>query len=130
MYFSFYLIFPLFVVLLIAKSTDMNATEILTSNIDLLCQERKWKRKDLAEAMGVQAESLSRSLNGSPRLDTIEKIAKALDVSIKSLFENPDAIEGFVSVQGVVHRINSREEFDKLVGKRTGVKIKPVKLSH
>ena len=95
--------------------TDMDATEILTSNIDRLCQERKWKRKDLAKAMGVQAESLSRSLSGSPRLDTIEKIAKALDVSIKSLFENPDAIEGFVSVRGVVHRINSREEFEKLV---------------
>lgn len=95
--------------------TDMDATEILTSNIDRLCQERKWKRKDLAKAMGVQAESLSRSLSGSPRLDTIEKIAKALDVSIKSLFDTPDAIEGFVSVRGKLHRIHSRTEFEKIV---------------
>ena len=93
----------------------MDAIEILTSNIDRLCKERKWKRKDLAKAMGVQAESLSRSLSGSPRLDTIEKIAKALDVSIKSLFEDPVAIEGFVSVGGKVQRFNSVKEFERIV---------------
>lgn len=105
------MIFPLFLVILIMSITEMNATEILTSNIDRLCQERKWKRKDLAKAMGVQAESLSRSLNGSPRLDTVEKIAKALNVSIKSLFDNPDAIEGFVLLNGKPHHFNSLQEF-------------------
>lgn len=68
--------------------------------------------------MGVKAESLSRSLNGLPRIDTIEKIAKALDVSIKSLFDDPDAIEGFVSVRGKPYRINSYEEFEKIVKDR------------
>ncbi len=63
-----------------------------------------------------EPESLSRSLYGLPRIDTIEKIAKALDVSIKSLFEDPVAIEGFVSVGGrKVQRFNSREEFEQLV---------------
>ena len=65
--------------------------------------------------MGVKPESLSRSLNGLPRIDTIEKIAKALDVSIKSLFEDPVAIEGFVSVGGKVQRFNSVKEFDCIV---------------
>ena len=64
---------------------------------------------------GSQAREPSRSLNGLPRIDTIEKIAKALDVSIKSLFEDPVAIEGFVSVGGKVQRFNSREEFDRIV---------------
>lgn len=49
------------------------------------------------------------------KIDTIEKIAKALDVSIKSLFEDPVAIEGFVSVRGKLHRINSRAEFERAV---------------
>ena len=93
----------------------MDAIEILVSNVDRLCQEGGWKRKNLAKKMGVKAESLSRSLNGLPRIDTIEKIAKALDVSVKSLFDDPDAIEGFVSVRGKVHRINSKEEFEKIV---------------
>ena len=47
-------------------------------------------------------------------------IAKALDVSIKSLFEDPVAIEGFVSVGGKVQRFNSVKEFDGIVnGPRT-----------
>ena len=93
----------------------MDARGTLIANIDRLCQERGWKRYHLAQKMGVQPESLSRSLNGLPRIDTIEKIAKALDVSIKSLFEDPDAIDGYVSVRGRVFRINSREEFEQIV---------------
>ena len=97
---------------------NMDAIEVLVSNIDRLCNERGWKRRNLAKAMGVKAESLSRSLNGQPRLDTIEKIAKALNVSIKSLFDDPVAVEGFVSVGGMVQRFNTREEFERIVESR------------
>ena len=93
----------------------MNATEILVSNVDRLCREQKLRRMDLAKKMGVEEASLSRSLRYSPRLDTVEKIAKALNVSIKSLFEDPDKIDGFVSVRGKTYRINSLDEFVKIV---------------
>ena len=93
----------------------MDARDILVANVDRLCHEKGWKHFHLARRMGVKPESLSRSLNGLPRIDTIEKIAKALDVSIKSLFEDPVAIEGFVSVNGKLHRINSRAEFERVV---------------
>ena len=101
----------------------MEAIDILISNIDRLCQERGWKRYHLAKKMGVKAESLSRSLSGQPRINTVEKIAKALDVSIKSLFEDPDAIDGFVSVRGQVHRINSFEEFQRIVANRPRIEF-------
>lgn len=101
----------------------MEAIDILISNIDRLCQERGWKRYHLAKKMGVKAESLSRSLSGQPRINTVEKIAKALDVSIKSLFEDPDAIDGFVSVRGQVHRINSFEEFQRIVANRPKIEF-------
>ena len=94
----------------------MDARDILVANVDRLCHEKGLKHFHLARRMGVKPESLSRSLNGLPRIDTIEKIAKALNVSIKSLFEDPVAIEGFVSVGGrKVQRFNSREEFERLV---------------
>lgn len=95
----------------------MDARDILVANVDRLCHEKGWKHFHLARRMGVKPESLSRSLNGLPRIDTIEKIAKALDVSIKSLFEDPVAIEGFVSVGGKVQRFNSREEFERIVNR-------------
>ncbi len=101
----------------------MDARETLVANVDRLCHERKWKHFHLARKMGVKPESLSRSLNGLPRIDTIEKIAKALDVSIKSLFEDPVAIEGFVSVNGKLHRINSRAEFERAVKQAPGVVV-------
>ena len=93
----------------------MDARETLVANVDRLCEIRNLKHYHLARKMGVKPESLSRSLNGLPRIDTIEKIAKALDVSIKSLFEDPDKIDGFVSVWGKVHRINSLEELKRIV---------------
>lgn len=93
----------------------MDARDILVANVDRLCHEKGWKHFHLARKMGVKPESLSRSLNGLPRIDTIEKIAKALDVSIKSLFEDPVAIEGFVSVGGKVQRFNSVKEFERIV---------------
>lgn len=94
----------------------MDARDILVANVDRLCHEKGWKHFHLARRMGVKPESLSRSLNGLPRIDTIEKIAKALDVSIKSLFEDPVAIEGFVSVGGrKVQRFNSVKEFERIV---------------
>lgn len=93
----------------------MDARDILVANVDRLCHEKGWKHFHLARKMGVKPESLSRSLNGLPRIDTIEKIAKALDVSIKSLFEDPIAIEGFVSVGCKVQRFNSVKEFDGIV---------------
>lgn len=65
--------------------------------------------------MGIKPESLSRSLNGLPRIDTIEKIAKALDVPIASLFEDPDEIDGFVSVHNKCFRIRSLEQFQLIV---------------
>lgn len=94
----------------------MDARDRLVANVDRLCHEKGWKHFHLARRMGVKPESLSRSLNGLPRIDTIEKIAKALDVSIKSLFEDPVAIEGFVSVGGgKVQRFNSVKEFERIV---------------
>ena len=93
----------------------MDARETLVANIDRICEERKWKHYHLAKKMGVKPESLSRSLNGLPRIDTIEKIAKALDVPIASLFEDPDEIDGFVTVHNKCYRIRSLEQFEKIV---------------
>ena len=46
------------------------------------------------------------------------RFSKALNVSIKSLFDDPVAVEGFVSVGGLVQRFNTREEFERIVESR------------
>ena len=100
------MIFKLFFVFL-RKFTTMDAKELLIKNIDMLCDERKWNRRSLAKKMGIMEASLSRSLNGNPTLETLEKIAKALDVSIKSLFNDPADVEGFILLNGKAYHFNN-----------------------
>lgn len=97
-----------------AEKIKMEIKELLINNIDYLCRERKWTRRDLARKMGIMEASLSRSLKGNPTLGTLEKIAKALDVSIKSLFDDPADVEGFILLNGKPYHFNSREELSSI----------------
>lgn len=71
--------------------------------------------KDLAADMGIDPASLTRALNGNARLDTIDKIANALGVSMKSLFEPLDNVEGFIRIRDRVYQFNSKEELNNLI---------------
>ena len=74
--------------------------------------------KDLAADMGIDPASLTRALNGNARLDTVEKIANALGVSMKSLFEPLDDVEGYIRIGDKVYQFNSRNELDKLLANK------------
>lgn len=65
---------------------------------------------ELSEKLGIARESLSRAINGNPTLDTLVKIADALNVHITELFEK-DPISGIIVINEVTHRI---ETFDQL----------------
>ena len=96
------------------KIQTMNNLEILNENIDRLCDERRWSHKRLAKEMGIMEAVLSRALTGNPQLKTIEKMAKALDVSIKSLFDDPNDVEGFILLHGQPYFFNSNAELTKI----------------
>ena len=53
-----------------------------------ILKEKGMTQKELAEKMGVAEISLSRSISatGNPSLDTLKKIADALNVDISELF--------------------------------------------
>lgn len=107
----------------------MDAKELLIKNIDMLCYERKWNRRSLAKKMGIMEASLSRSLNGNPTLETLEKIAKALDVSIKSLFSDPSDIEGFILLKGKAYHFNSQAELQTIQQSFPQMNMTKLKLS-
>lgn len=44
---------------------------------------------ELADKMGIKQESLSRTINGNPTIDTLQKIADALGVHLIELFQQP-----------------------------------------
>ena len=92
----------------------MDTIKILNTNVDRLCNEKGWSHKRLAKEMGIMEAALSRALSRNPQLNTMEKIAKALDVSIKSLFEDPNEVEGFILLKGKTFHFNSQEELQAI----------------
>ena len=93
----------------------MNAQKDLERNVKILRFRKKMSQKELAKQLGVDPASLSRMIKGNPRLDTIERIAKALGVSVSALFEEIERIDGYVSIDGHIVHIHSKEEFLKEV---------------
>ena len=94
-------------------------SKILADNVRRICKEQGKQLKDLAADMGIDPASLTRALNGNARLDTIEKIANALGVSMKSLFEPLDDVEGFIRIGEQTYQFNSREELERLLNNIT-----------
>ena len=90
---------------------------ILSQNVRRICKERKMQLKELAGKMDVDPAALTRALSGNARLDTMQKIATALGVSMKSLFEPQDGVEGYIRIGERVYQFNSRNELNQLLNK-------------
>lgn len=93
--------------------------KVLAENIKKLCKEQNKQLKDLAAEMGIDPASLNRAMYGNARLDTIEKMAKALNVSMHKLFiqQNDDIVEGFIRIKGEIYQFSSKEELFQILEK-------------
>lgn len=93
--------------------------KVLAENIKRLCKEQNKQLKDLAADMAIDPASLNRAMYGNARLDTIEKIAKALNVPMQKLFiqQNDDIVEGFIRIKGEVYQFSSKEELFQILEK-------------
>lgn len=102
----------------IALSLRYNITvmqeNILSKNVKKIISEKGLQHRDVARLMGCDAASFSRMLSGNPRLDSILRIADALSVSPKTLFEEDFGIEGLVRYKGKTFFFNSRDEFESI----------------
>lgn len=88
---------------------------LLSQNVRRICKEQKIQLKELAAKMGIDPAALTRALGGNARLDTMQKMANALGVSLKSLFEPMNDVEGFIRIGEQVYQFNSRQELDSLL---------------
>lgn len=69
-----------------AKSGAMNT---FTHNVTRILSDRGLSQSQLASMLGMERTHLSRALRGvnSPRLVFVERVATALEVDIRDLFE-------------------------------------------
>ena len=81
-----------------------------------VCKEKGVKVMDLSTMIGVSQTNTSNIINGkvNPSLETLEKIASALNVRITELFEEPTNINGYIELDGIIHKVTSKEDIKKL----------------
>lgn len=82
-----------------------------------VCQEKGITISKLGEMIGVKRSGMTTTVNrGNPTVETLSKIADALNVPITDLFivGNQDLC-GHVEYKGIVYTIKSREDLEKLL---------------
>lgn len=92
--------------------------DLFSNNVRQLCQAKEMTLNALADKMGVNPASVSRALKGNPQLDTIIKIAEALNVPVRDLFEERGNIEGYALVNGKPIRFNSIKELESALNQK------------
>ena len=81
-----------------------------------VCKEKGLTIQDLADKMEMKRESLSRAINGNPTLETLEKIASALDVDVPELFiPSSGGIIGVIRIRDTNYNINSVSDLSRLL---------------
>ena len=82
-----------------------------------LCKEKGLTIQDLADKMERKRERLSRAINGNPTLETLEKIANALEVDITELFASSSSggIIGVIRIRDTNYNINSVPDLSRLL---------------
>ena len=101
----------------IYKKNNNMADKNLAHNVKELLKARKMQQKELAEKMGVAASFLSNALIGNPTIETLQKMASALDVPVSVLLRERDYITGFVEVNGKGYRIDKWEDIQALISR-------------
>jgi len=73
-----------------------------------ICKKKGLKLEDLAEKMGITRITLTRNINGNPTIETLEKTADALGVSVVELFEKDKSdFTALIDLNGQLYRFDT-----------------------
>lgn len=83
-----------------------------------LIKQKGMTMQQFADMLGVTRDTLTRNINGNPTLETLERIANALEVDITELFTKKTSrseVSGYVKVKGALYEVHSFEDLRKLL---------------
>lgn len=83
-------------------------------NVKKVIKEKGLSVQEVADRMNISRVGLSQHINGNPSVEVLERIAEALNVSIKELFTD-DGVSGFIKIHGQVHEINSIKDLKHII---------------
>ncbi len=82
-----------------------------------VCKAKGVTLQQVADIMGVNRVSLSTSINGNPTIDTLRKIATALEVDVTELFSSKgDGFMAVVDYDGKLRRFDSISALKAFIG--------------
>ena len=104
----------------IASSSRPKKRSKMQLRIKEVAKEKGITINSLAEIVGITRANMSNIVNGksTPLLDTLERIANALNVDITDLFKKNDSgedVNGFVRVKGTIYEIHSFDDLEKVL---------------
>ncbi len=74
-------------------------------------KDKGYSVTSFAEKIGMKQVSLSRIINGNPTVETLEKIANALDVDVKDLFNSTKTNkEPKEEIQSIINQLENLKE--------------------
>jgi len=84
-----------------------------------ILKEKNVTQEELAGNIGVTRSSFNKTINGTPTLDTLKKIADALDVTVPELFapQNTSDFTAFIDYKGEMKRFDSAEDLKRFLDK-------------
>lgn len=83
-------------------------------HIDDLLREKKLSKTELTKKMGLKSRtSLYEILNGNPMLESIERLATALEVPISELF--PQKVRGYIEIDRKIYKITSKKDIKNIL---------------
>lgn len=81
-----------------------------------ICKDKGVLMEELANKLGIARVNLTKTINGNPTIGTLERIATALNVPITELFStNKQELCGHVEYKGIIYRINSFADLEKIL---------------
>jgi len=71
--------------------------------------------QEFSDILGIARVNLTKTINGNPTIETLERIAVALDVPIIELFEQNSGFTALIDNGGTLYRANSIGELKQLI---------------
>lgn len=74
--------------------------------------------QEFADTLGITRDTLTRNINGNPTIETLEKIAGALDVEVWELFTtstSKEELTALVDHRGQLYRASSVQDLEKII---------------
>lgn len=84
-------------------------------DVDYILKEKGLSRSKLADLLGSNRSYVTNILK-NPTVETLEKVALALEVDIKDLFgDKHSLLNGFVEYDNTIYSIKSKEDLEELL---------------